>query len=242
MSGAACPCGGIHEARRAIVSCADRRRPRRRSGRGAEADLHAQLGRGRRPRAVFLCAEDGLVQTGRHRHRFRDRTRLGGVGPEGRRGRLAARPLRHGGRAAVPRQGSRPRRADERLRQFAAGPLLAQEQRHQQPEGPRRQEDRQSGGRRRAHDVARARQGERHRPELGHLGEHRRQRQARRAEGEDRGRHDVVLQPAPRVRARARRRHGLRRLEGRRHQSVRQFDHRERRVAEGQHATRPRSS
>ena len=59
-------------------------------------------------------------------------------------GALAARPVRHGGRAAVPRQGPRPRRADERLCQLAAGPLLAQELRHQERQGSRRQEDRQS--------------------------------------------------------------------------------------------------
>ena len=142
----------------------------------------------------------------------------------------------------VPRQGARSRRVDERLRQFAAGPLLAQEQRHQQHQGSRRQEDRQSGGRRRAHDVAGAGKGERHRSELGDLGQHRRQRQARRAQGQDGRRDDVVLQPASRVRARARRRHGLPRLEGCGRESLWQFDHRQRRVAEGQPATRPRNS
>ncbi len=65
-------------------------------------------------------------------------------------------------------------------------------------------------------------------PELGDLGQHRRQRQARRAQGQDHRRHHVVLQPAPRVRARARQRHGLPGVEGRRRESVRQLDHRQR--------------
>ena len=236
-TGAACPSGGIdHEARREIVACADRRRPRRRAGRGAEADFTLNWVAGRRPRAVFLRAEDGLVQDRpASTSTSRPGKRLGGC----RRRRSAPGASQIGlsdmaGVLLFRGKGARPRRADERLRQFAAGPVLAQELRHQQHQGSRRQEDRQSGGRRRAHDVAGAGQGERHRSELGHLGQHRRQRQARRAEGQDDRRHDLVLQPAPRLRARARRRHGLPRLEGRRPQPVRQFDHRQRRVAEGQ--------
>ena len=78
------------------------RRPRARriAGRGAEDHLHAQLGRGRRSRALFLRAEDGPVQAGRPRRRLRDRPRLRRLGAEGRRRPIAARPLRHGGRAA----------------------------------------------------------------------------------------------------------------------------------------------
>ncbi len=79
-------------------------------------------------------------------------------------------------------------------------------------------------------------------PELGDLGQHRRQRQARRAQGQDRRRHHVVLQPAPRVRARARQRHGLPGVEGRRRESLRQFDHRQRRLAQGQPRQAPTSS
>ena len=138
------------------------------------------------------------------------------------------------GRAAVPRQGPRSGRPDERLRQFAAGSLLAQELRHQVGQGSRRQEDRQSGRRRRPHHVAGAGEERRHRSQLGHLGQHRRQRQAWRGEGQDGRRHDLVLQPASRVRPRARRRHGLPGVEGRGHQPVRQFDHRQRRLAQGQ--------
>ena len=51
-------------------------------------------------------------------------------------------------------KGARSRRPDERLRQFAAGPVLAEELRHQVGQGSRRQEDRQSGRRRRPHHVA----------------------------------------------------------------------------------------
>ncbi len=71
-------------------------------------------------------------------------------------------------------------------------------------------------------------------PDVGDLGQHRRQRQARRAQGQDHRRHHVVLQPAPRVRARARQRHGLPGVEGRRREPVRQLDHRQRRLAQGQ--------
>ena len=137
-------------------------------------------------------------------------------------------------------KGARSRRADERLRQFAAGPLLAQElaastdvkdlagKKIGNPAG--------DGARTMWPALAKS---ERHRSELGDLGQHRRQCQARRAQGQDRRCDDVVLQPAPRVRARARRRHGLPGVEGRRHQPLRQLDHRQRRVAEGQPATRP---
>ena len=122
--------GATHE----VQGNPDRRRgsrARRLARHGAEDHLHAQLGRRRRSCALFLRAEDGLVQTGRHRRRFRDRPRLGRLGAEGRRRRLAARPLRHGRRAPVPRQGRRSGRRDERLRQLAAGPVLAQELGHQ---------------------------------------------------------------------------------------------------------------
>ena len=78
------------------------------------------------------------------------------------------------------------------------------------------QEDRQSGGRRRAHHVAGARQGERHRPEVGHLGEHRRQFQALGAEVQGDRRHHLVLQHPPRLPAGTGRRHGLPRLARRR--------------------------
>ena len=82
--------------------------------------------------------------------------------------------------------------------------------------------------------VAGAGEDRRHRSEFGHLGQHRRQCQARRAQGQGDRRHDVILQPSPRVRARARRRHGLPGVEGRGRQSLRQFDHRQRRLAQGQ--------
>ena len=94
---------------------------------------------------------------------------------------------------------------DERLCQLAAGSLLAQELRHPERQGSRRQEDRQSRRRRRAHDVAGAGEDDRHRSQLGDLGQHRRQLQAQRAQGQDRRCDHLVLQPAPRVRARARR-------------------------------------
>jgi hypothetical protein len=48
-----------------------------------------------------------------------------------------------------------------------------------------------------------------HRPEVGDMGEHRRQRQAGRAEGQVRRRDDILLQHPPRLPARAGRRHGL---------------------------------
>ena len=139
-------------------------------------------------------------------------------------------------------KGSRCRRHHERLRQFAAGPLLAQEFRHPKREGPRRQEDRQSRGRRRPHHVAGAGEEGRHRSRFGDLGQHRRQCQAQRAQIQDHRRHHVVLQPSPRVRARAGLRHGLPRLEGRRRKSLRQLHHRQRPLAQGQPGTRPRSS
>ena len=47
-------------------------------------------------------------------------------------------------------------------------------------------------------------------------------------------RHDVVLQSAPRVRPRTRRGHGLPGVEGCRREPLRQFDHRQRPVAESQ--------
>ena len=123
--------------------------------RAAEDDVYAQLGRRRRSCAVLLRAEDGLVQRRRRQRRLRDRPRLGRLRPEGRGGRLAARSLRHGRRAAVPRQGLGSGRADEHLCQLAAGPLLAEELRHQVGQGSRRQEDRQPGGRRRPHACGR---------------------------------------------------------------------------------------
>ena len=210
--------------------------------RAAEAHIYAQLGRRRRPCAVFLRAEDGLVQRRRRQRRLRDRSRLCRLRAEGRGGRFAARSLRHGRRSAVPRQGLGPGRADEHLCQLAAGPLLAEELRHQVGQGSRRQEDRQSGRRRRPHALAGAGEEGRHRSELGDVGEYRRQRQARRAQGEDGRRHHLVLQSASRVCPRAWRRHGLPGVEGRRHQSLRQFDHRQRRRGSRPTTTPRRSS
>ena len=77
--------GARHEDHRESRARDARACTRRVSGRGAKDHLHAQLGRGRRPRAVFLCPEDGLVQTGRPRRRLRDRPRLRRFGAEGRR-------------------------------------------------------------------------------------------------------------------------------------------------------------
>ncbi len=94
----------------------------------------------------------------------------------------------------------------------------------------RRQEDRQPRRRRRARDVAGAGQGQQDRPQVGDLGQHRRQCQARFAEGQVDRRHDVVLQHPPHLPARTRRRHGLPRLARRRAQPLRQFDHRQRQV------------
>ena len=124
----------------------------------------------------------------------------------------------------------------QRLRQLAAGHVLAEEFGHQRREGLPGQEDRQPGGRRRAHHVAGARQGQRHRPEVGHLGQHRRQRQARVAEVQVGRRHDLVLQHPPRLPARTGRRHGLPRLARRRAQPLRQFGDRQRRVPEAEQA------
>ena len=90
--------------------------------------------------------------------------------------------------------------------------------------------------------VAGAGEERRHRSELGDLGQHRRQRQARRAEGQDGRRHDLVLQSASRVCPRARRRHGLPGVEGRGHQPLRQFDHRQRRRGSRRTTTPRRSS
>ena len=208
--------------------------------RPAEGRLHPQLGAGRRSRALLLRQEDGLVQGGRHRPQPRARQGLGGGGAEGRRRRQPDRPGRHAERADAARQGRRHGRRVQRLRQLAAGPVLAEELGHQVGEGPRRQEDRQPGRRRRAHDLAGARQGQRHRPELGDLGQHRRQRQARGAEGEVDRRDHLVLQHPPHLPARARRRHGLRRLEGRRPQHLRQHDHRQRRLPEEEQGDRRR--
>ena len=76
----------------------------------AEDHVHAQLGRRRRPRAVFLRAEDGLVQRRRRQRRIRDRPRLGRFGAEGRRRapRSSASPTWPA--CSVPRQGPRSRR------------------------------------------------------------------------------------------------------------------------------------
>ena len=68
--------------------------------------------------------------------------------------------------------------------------------------------------------------------ELGHLGQHRRQLEAGGAEGALDRRDDLVLQHPPHLQARARRRHGLRRLEGRRPQHLRQHGDRQRRLPE----------
>ena len=51
---------------------------------------------------------------------------------------------------------------------------------------------------------------------------------------QDRRRDHVVLQSSPRLRARARQRHGFSGMEGRRRESVRQLHHRQRRLAQGQ--------
>ncbi len=59
-----------------------------------------------------------------------------------------------------PRQGRRHGGGVQRLRQLAAGHVLAEELGHQRREGFRRQEDRQPGRRRRARDVAGAGQGQ----------------------------------------------------------------------------------
>ena len=110
-------------------------------------------------------------------------------------------------------------------------------------QGSRRQEDRQSGGRRRPHHVAGA-------------GQERSASTRTRSPGS-------TSTPTPSS-ARSRRktidattsffnlhhvfarelgsRHGLPRVEGRRRESLRQLDHRQRRVAQGQPATRPTSS
>ena len=73
-------------------------------------------------------------------------------------------------------------------------------------------------------------------PEVGDLGQHRCQRQARRAEGEVDRRYDFVLQHPPHLPARAGRRHGLPRVARRRLEPVRQFGDRQRRVPEGEQA------
>ena len=126
------------------------------------------------------------------------------------------RPGRHGRRAGRQGQGRRHGGGVQRLCQLAAGHVLAEELGHHGRQGLPRQEDRQPGRRRRARDVAGARQGERHRPEIGHLGEHRRQRQAVRAEGQVDRRHHLVLQHPPHLPAGTGRRHGLPRLARRR--------------------------
>src|SRR5258708_20326369 len=59
----------------------------------AEDHLHAELGRRRRSCAVFLCPEDGPLQTSRPRRRLRDRARLGSLGAEGGRRPIPPRPL-----------------------------------------------------------------------------------------------------------------------------------------------------
>ena len=144
----------------------------------AEDHVHPQLGRRWRPCAVLLRAENGLVQRRRRQRRVRDRSRLRRLRAEGCGGLFSTWPVRHGRRGAVPRQGPRFGRPDERLCQFAAGSLLAQELRHQVGQGSRRQEDWQSGRRRRSHHVAGAGEERRHRSQLGHLGQYRRQRKA----------------------------------------------------------------
>ena len=223
-----------HDAR--SPPCPRRRRRRRLRChplvRPDQGRLRPQLGARRRPRALLLRQEDGLVQGRRHRPQHRAGQGLGGGGAEGRRRRQPDRPGRHAQRADAARQGRRYGRRVQRLRQLAAGPLLAEELGHQVGEGPRRQEDRQPRRRRRAHHLAGAGQGQRHGPGLGDLGQHRRQRQARVAEVEVDRRDHLVLQHPPHLPARARRRHGLRRLEGRRPQHLRQHHHRQRRLPE----------
>ena len=160
----------------------------------------------------------------------RARQGLGAGHAARRRRRHAHRPGRHGRRAGRQGQGRRHGGGVQRLRQLAAGHVLAEELGHHRREGLPGQEDRQPRGRRRARDVAGAGQGQRHRPEVGDLGEHRRQCQAGVAEGQVDRRDHLVLQHPPHLPARTGRRHGLPGLARRGPQPLRQLDHRQRQV------------